>query len=125
MADSRKFYFSLFFLAHHEENLHSKIRRTMQWRIDLADGSANPCTEHNDQPPVGFNKIPMSAPILSSKDIGNCLFWTESRFNHITWDDIHEFPEDDRRWLKISLSAATRARNSDENQAPQGVTGDD
>ncbi|MDB2276695.1 hypothetical protein PM022_19660, partial [Halorubrum ezzemoulense] len=65
LADSRKFYFSLYFLAHNEENLHSKIRRTIQWRISMPDGTANPAQENNDRPPVGFNAIPMIRDQLS------------------------------------------------------------
>lgn len=123
MADSRKFHFSLFFLAHHEENLHSKIRRTIQWRVNMPDGTANPCKENNDRAPVGFNQIPMIHDMLSRRDVGHCIFWNETNFNPITWDDIHEFPKDENRWLKISLSP-THARARGEVTAPTGVSDD-
>ncbi|MDB2271041.1 hypothetical protein PM032_08390 [Halorubrum ezzemoulense] len=121
LADSRKFYFSLYFLAHHEENLHSKIRRTIQWRISMPDGTANPAQENNDRPPVGFNAIPMIRDQLSRRPVGNLIFWNETSFNKVRWDEIAEFPEDERRWLKISLSREhARARSGVEATGGEG-----
>ncbi|MDB9301265.1 hypothetical protein PN417_09990 [Halorubrum ezzemoulense] len=121
LADSRKFYFSLYFLAHHEENLHSKIRRTIQWRISMPDGTANPAQENNDRPPVGFNAIPMIRDQLSRRPVGNLIFWNETSFNKVRWDEIAEFPEDERRWLKISLSRDhARARSGVEATGGEG-----
>ncbi len=125
MADSRKFNFSLFFFAHHEVNLHSKIRRTMQWRVSLADGTANPCQESGDQPPVGFNNIPMKRDQLSQRPIGHGLLWTGQQFSRFTWDDIPVDRVDEDRWLKISLDEGTsRARSSDAQQNTEGVADD-
>lgn len=115
MADSRKYYFSLFFFGHHEENLHSKIRRTIQWRIDMPDGTANPCQANNDRPPVGFNQIPFRADMLSRQGVGRGLWWTETNFTRFTWDDIAVNPEDGARWLQIRLNlrhTPSRARVS-------------
>ncbi|WP_239638555.1 hypothetical protein [Halorubrum distributum] len=121
MADSRKFHFSLFYLAHHEENLHSKIRRTIQWRISMPDGTANPAQENNDRAPVGFSSIPMIRDQLSRRPVGNLIFWNETSFNKVVWDDIAKFPEDERRWLKISLSeGCARARSGVEATGGEG-----
>lgn len=124
MADSRKFNFSLFFFGHHEVNLHSKIRRTMQWRVSLADGSSNPYRK-NDTPPIGFNTIMMKEDQLKDKEIGHGILWSERSFSQFTWDDIPVDLVDEGRWLKISLSEShTRAHVSDQNQTPRGVAND-
>ena len=128
MADSRKFYFSLFFFAHHEVNLHSKIRRTVQWRVSLADETANPCRTANDRPPLGFNAIPMEQDQLSFRNVGHGLLWTEQRFSRFRWDDIPVDPADESRWLKISVSepsgGTTHARGSDQQADTRGVADD-
>ena len=125
MADSRKFNFSLYFFAHHEVNLHSKIRRTVQWRVSLADGTANPCEANNDRPPLGFNNIPMTHDQLSHRSIGRGLMWTGQRFSRFSWDDIPVDRIDDDRWLKISPSEpAAHARGSDQQASPGGVADD-
>jgi len=111
MADSRKYYFSLFFFAHHEENLHSKIRRTIQWRVDMPDGTANPCQENNDSPPVGFRSIKMTNDWMSSADVGDGLCWAENGFTPFSWEDIPVADEDKQRWLKIKPAVQSRARN--------------
>lgn len=125
MADSRKFHFSLYWLAHHEQNLHSKIRRTIQWRLSMPDGTANPCKEHNDRPPVGFNQIPMIHDKLSSRPVGNLIFWTETNFNAISWSDIPDWPEDETRWLKISLSEPYTRPRGDLSSGGGGGVADD
>jgi hypothetical protein len=128
MADSRKFYFSLFFFAHHEANLHSKIRRTVQWRVNMADETANPCRANGDRPPVGFNAIPMEQDQLSFRDVGHGLFWTEQRFTRFKWDDIPVEAVDQNRWLKISLDEPsggdTRPRGSDQRADTRGAADD-
>lgn len=128
MADSRKFYFSLFFFAHHESNLHSKIRRTMQWRISLADETANPCQSNNDRAPVGFNRIPMKYDQLSMRPVGRALIWTEQRFTRFKWVDIAVDQSDAGRWLKISLDelsqSHTRAHNTEQPNDSREVADD-
>lgn len=125
MADSRKFNFSLFFFAHHEVNLHSKIRRTVQWRVSLADETANPCQSNGDRAPLGFKNIPMKKDQLSSRNIGRGLLWTGQRFTRFTWDDIPVDTVDADRWLKISLDEGhTRARSSDQQQTAKGMAND-
>jgi len=122
MADSRKFYFSLFFFGHHEENLHSKVRRTIQWRISMPDGTSNPTA--SDSPPVGLNDIPMYHDLLSRRDVGHGICWTETDFSLFKWDDMPVFEEDERRWLKISTeSGCVRARSGEEGE-PRGVADD-
>jgi len=103
MADSRKYYLSLFWFAHHEENLHSKIRRTIQWRVAMPDGTANP-RQDADSAPLGFNAIPMRYDMLSSKDVGYGIWWTEGNFTRFSWDDIPVGEADTGRWLKVSLN---------------------
>lgn len=124
MADSRKFYFSLYFLAHHEENLHSKVRRTIQWRVNMPDGTANPCQHNNTRAPVGFNQVPMYHDMLSKRPVGNAIFWTETNYNKIQWDDFPVFPEDSSRWLKIQI-AQPHARVRRERSATPGGKADD
>lgn len=129
MADSRKYYLSLFWFAHHEQNLHSKIRRTMQWRVSMPDGTSNPRQE-NDSPPLGFNSIPMRYDLLSSKDVGHGIWWTERNFTRFKWDDVPVGPVDENRWLKISLepqtsrNSASRARLKESHGHTRGA-GDD
>jgi len=101
MADSRKYYFSLFFFAHHEENLHSKIRRTIQWRVNMPDGTANPCQSNKDSAPVGFRQIPMRFDMMSQQQVGRGLCWTETNFTRFSWGDYPVAEEDEDRWLKV------------------------
>jgi hypothetical protein len=107
MAQSRKHYLTLLMFCHHEQNVHSKVRRTFNWRINMPDGTANPCDNNNDNPPVGYSQIPMLADMMSDKPVGYGLFWNETNFTRFRWDDVPEFPEDESRWLKISLSKPT------------------
>ena len=125
MADSRKFHFSLFFLAHHEQNVHSKIRRTIQWRVDMPDGTANPCQENNDRSPVGFNNVPMNHDLLGNRDVGHLIFWTESNYNPVRWSDIPVFPDDEDRWLKISLSQPNARAGGEVTAQGDGGVADD
>lgn len=104
MAHSRKHYLTLVMFAHHEANVHHKVRRTFNWRIDMPDGTANPCDVNNDSAPVGFGDIPMIADMLSDKDVGYGLWWNETNFTRFRWDDIPDWEEDDGRWLKLSLN---------------------
>lgn len=120
MADSRKYFLSLFFFGHHEENLHSKIRRTVQWRVNMPDGTANPCQSNNDRPPVGFNQLKMKYDVMSRQSVGRGLWWTETNFTRFTWSDIPKSEVDESRWLQINLKLqSTPARASD----PQGRRG--
>lgn len=101
VAQSRKHYLSLFFFGHHEENLHSKIRRTIQWRIDMPDGTANRNSNQHSSP-VGFSQIPMCADMLSRKSPGLAICWDETNYSRFTWPDIVEFREDRNRWLSLN-----------------------
>lgn len=129
MADSRKYYMSLFWFAHHEQNLHSKIRRTIQWRVSMPDGTSNPRQDRNSAP-LGFHDIPMKDDWLSRADVGNGIWWTESNFTPFSWDDVPVGDADTTRWLKIGLDpeslpeTASRARVSDQYDDSRGV-GDD
>ncbi|MFD1634632.1 hypothetical protein ACOZ4L_02740 [Haloplanus ruber] len=125
MADSRKFYFSLFFFAHHEQNVHAKIRRTIQWRLSMPDGTANPCQSNGDNAPVGFRQIPMKYDMQSDKNVGHGLMWTETSFSRFMWDDIPVDSVDENRWLKISLAPhSTGARVTETAKAGRGVSDD-
>lgn len=133
MADSRKYFFSLFFFAHHEENVHSAIRRTIQWRCSMPDGTANPCRDNNDSPPVGYSAIPMKFDMLSGQDVGRGIVWTETNFTRFSWDDFPDPPEDTSRWLKIKLrdgnlnsaaSARVPARATESAVTGRGVSDD-
>lgn len=104
MAHSRKHYLTLLMFAHHEQNVHSKVRRTFNWRVDMPDGTANLCANNNDNAPVGYNQIPMLADMMSDKDVGYGLWWNETNFTRFRWDDVPDWDADDDRWLKISLS---------------------
>lgn len=124
MADSRKYYVSLFFFAHHEETLHSRIRRTIRWRVNMPDGTANPCQRNNDQPPIGFNQIPMRADLMSRQDVGRGLFWTETNFTRFSWSHFAVEAGDSDRWLKISPSASpSQAGTSRARIESTGLTG--
>lgn len=129
MADSRKYYFSLFFFGHHEENLHSQIRRTIQWRVDMPDGTANR-RKDIDSPPVGFRQIPMEQDMLSRKGPGKAICWTETNFTRFTWKDFPDAKEDRNRWLKVrtadgkSDKPSVRARTSESVAATQGGSDD-
>jgi hypothetical protein len=127
MADSRKFRLSVFFYAHHEQNVHSDIRRTIQWRVSMPDGTANPCRENGDTAPVGFSSIKMKKDLLSEQPVGHGIFWTETNFTRFSWDDFPKDPEEPD-WLQIKPRLAEqqsiRARVSDRRGPPGGVADD-
>jgi hypothetical protein len=115
MAHSRKHYLSIFFFGHHERNVHDKIRRTIQWRIAMPDGTANPNQGDNHNSPVGFNQIPMYADMLSMQDPGRALCWTETNFTRFEWKDVPKFGADKDRWLKISFSEPPKGQSPGSN----------
>lgn len=104
MADSRRARFSLFMVGHHEENLHHKIRREFKWRVSMPDGTPNPRKSRASSIPVGFKTVPMETDIVGDREIGTALMYTQSNFTLYRWPDIPGEPEDQQRWLKISLS---------------------
>lgn len=108
MAQSRKHYLSLFMYCHHETNVHSKVRRTFDWRISMPDGTANLCAQNNDNAPVGFQDYPMIADMMSDKEPGYGLLWDETNFTRFRWGDVPSWDEDNSRWLKVSLDEPGR-----------------
>lgn len=131
-ADVDKYLFSILWLAHHEENLHDKARRPVQWRIDMPDGSPNPCTSNGDSPPVGFKNIPMKFDMMGNlpKGCGKALVWSEGGFTRLSYENFPDADEDQRRKLKIKFVAGRsvadtrelRARGSESAGQPRGVT---
>lgn len=102
-ADSRKFRVSLYWSAHYEENLHDILRREVERRIDMPDGSPNPVERRSKTHPVGFRTVPMRSSELVGRDpSGGALMFNESRFTPYTWKDITRRDGDDR-WLKLSM----------------------
>lgn len=121
---SRKFWLSIFFFAQGEEDLHAKIRRTMQWRVSLPDESGNPTK--NDSAPLGFSDIPMKKNMLKEKGPGFIVLWTPANFTRLKSDNIWVDEKWSDRWLKISRpTGTTRARSSDSEANPGGVPSDD
>ena len=125
MAQSRKHYLSLFMFAHHETNVHSKVRRTFDWRVSMPDGTANLCSNNNDNAPVGFQDVPMIADMMSRKEPGYGLFWDETNFTRFRWGDIGSWGEDESRWLKLSLSEPTRTARAGSAAASRAASTDD
>jgi len=112
LDDSRKFLFSPFFFAHHETDIHSKVRRRMQWRISMP-GRANPTV---GDPPLGFGDVKMEDDMMSKSTVGHGLCYTEQNFSRFTWDDVSTSAElldlpDEKRFLKISLSDSCQPDN--------------
>lgn len=105
-ATSRKRLLSIVMFVHHEENLHSKIRREFKWRIHMPDGSANPVDSRRSSHPVGFKgNVPMAFDLMSNRDIGEALCYTKNSWAEFAWSDIEAFPEDTDRWLSIRVEA--------------------
>jgi energy-coupling factor transporter ATP-binding protein EcfA2 len=134
MADSRKYRFSLFCFGHDEPNIHSKIRRTFQWRVSTPDDTGNPTCTGSAKVPVGFSRIPMRANMLATKDPGFGICWTSTSFTRFTWSDVPDLVPDRDRLLKVELDTANiRARDTDSQRAtpgnagsqPEGVADDD
>lgn len=120
---SRKFNLSIYFLGQNEADLHSKIRRTMQWRVDFPDEYGN--RTDDQEPPLGFKDIPMNANMLRGQDAGHLLLWQSSNFTAFTADDIYEPNEFDGRWLKIAQNQdSTRARFSNRGSETGEVADD-
>jgi hypothetical protein len=119
IADSRKFYFSLYLFAHHRENLQEKIRRTIEWYVSMPDGTANPCQANNSTPPLGFEQVPMKYDMLSDQSAGRAICYTESSFTPFAWDDISD-ENDLSRWLKIQLADSGSATSRGHARATDG-----
>jgi hypothetical protein len=118
---SRKFNLSVFFLGQNEEDLHRKVRRTIQWRVDFPDEDGN--RTKDDDPPLGFSDIPMKENTLQKIDEpGSAIVWQPSNFSPLK-DIAHIFdPIEFRdRWLRISQPmSSTRARFLDSEPDEQG-----
>lgn len=120
---SRKFNLSIYFLGQNEADLHSKIRRTIQWRVDFPDEYGN--RTEDQQPPLGFKDIPMEQNMLQNRDAGYLVMWQSSNFTPFRADDVPEPEEFDGRWLKVARNqGSTRARFSDPQREGGGVTND-
>jgi hypothetical protein len=75
-VDARKKGLSIFAFGHSEADIHSMIRRKIRWRVTMS-GTANP-RKAGDV--VGFSSVPMEEDIMSSRDVGTFLPYSESTF---------------------------------------------
>ena len=129
MADSRRARLSVFMFCHYEQNVHHDIRREIKWRIHMPDGSPNPRERRASSVPVGFETVPMYHDVMSDKDVGVGLCYTESEFTWFSWSDIPGEPEDEDRWLRIRLDEPEREQREfseidRENDADEGDSTD-
>ncbi|WP_311171810.1 ATP-binding protein [Halobellus ordinarius] len=84
-VDARKMGLSIFAFGHSEEDIHSKIRRKMRWRMYL-HGTANPTSKGEV---VGFNHVPMDHGHLASKYEYAGLVFNEQNFDWISWPEYY------------------------------------
>lgn len=102
-ADSRKFRLSIYWSAHYEENLHSKIRREVEHWISMPDGNPNPIQGKSSTYPLGCKKVGMYGDLIGGRKKGTGLLYESgSLFSLYNWDDVTRRGEDDR-WLRIGL----------------------
>lgn len=108
-ATSRKRYMSLYMWVHHEENLHSEIRREFKWRVCMPDGKPNPRKQVRSSHPVGMEgAIQMEADMMSyRKDRYEALCYNGPDWAHFTWSDVPKAQEDSDRWLSITSTVGT------------------
>lgn len=116
-ADSRRRRLSIYWAAHYEENLHHKVRREVMHRIDMADKTPNPRTKLRSSIPVGFDTVPMRTDIMSSRKVGVALLYNQKEFQIYRWKEITSKPDDEERWLKITLGEPERD-DEDEDTGP-------
>ncbi len=102
-AASRKRLMSMYFFAHKEANVHWMVREEFKWRVHMPDGSPNPNQNQRSTIPQGFDTVQMYGDIMSDKDVGVGLIYTQNEFAYFTWMDSGD-PEIGDRWLKIDLT---------------------
>ncbi|MHB9286778.1 hypothetical protein ACKVMT_07030 [Halobacteriales archaeon Cl-PHB] len=112
-SDSRRRRLSIYWAAHYEENLHHKIRREVEWRIDMADETPNPRTKFRRSIPVGFGTVPMKTDIMSHRPVGYGLLYNQNEFQLYKWTHIDR-NDLGERWLKIELA---EPEDDDEEEA--------
>ena len=97
-AASRKRLMSMYFFAHKEANVHWMVREEFKWRVHMPDNSPNPNQNQRSTIPQGFDTVQMYGDIMSDKDVGVGLIYTQNEF--VFSGD----PEIGDRWLKIDLN---------------------
>ncbi len=112
-SDSRRRRLSIYWCAHYEENLHHKIRREVEWRIDMADGTPNPRTKLRRSIPVGFGTVKMHSDIMSNRPLGTALLYNQKEFELYGWKHIDR-ADLGNRWLQVSLAEPEDADDGEE-----------
>jgi len=98
-VDARKMGLSVFAFGHSEADIHSMIRRKIRWRVTM-NGTANP-TKAGDV--VGFRRVQMEEDIMSDRDVGMFLPFSESEFQYPPIRAAH-IPSPVDMTLKISYN---------------------
>jgi len=105
MIDSRRERLSFFGTAHRESQVHWAIREEFMTRIHMPDGSPNPRRKRSTSIPQGFSTVPMIADVMSDRNVGTALMYSENEFTLYQWSDLKgsDRVDDDDRTLKVSL----------------------
>jgi len=98
-VDARKYGHSIFAFGHSEADIHSMIRRKIRWRVTM-NGTANPT---NSGDVVGFRRVPMEDDIMSSRDVGMFMPFSESEFQYPPVKAAH-IPSPIDMTLKVSYA---------------------
>jgi hypothetical protein len=98
-VDARKYGLSIFAFGHSEADIHSMIRRKIRWRVTM-NGTANPT---NSGDVVGFSSVPMEDDIMSDRDVGDFLPFSEAEFQYPPLSPDY-IPSPVDMTLKISFS---------------------
>lgn len=106
LNEARKRMLSWYLTTQSEGKIDYRILREVTTRIQLADGRPNPVKDRQSTHPYGFEIVPMDVDFLSNRDSpgrGLCYVEGETGFAEFTWDVPEPHPDDENRWLKISL----------------------
>lgn len=104
MLDSRRHRFSLFGTCHRESQIHWMIQEEFMTRVNMPDGSPNPRKRRSSTVPKGFRTVPMYSDVMSDRDIGVALMFSENEFTLYRWSDLDGPDVLDDRVLKLEFS---------------------
>jgi len=107
MIDSRRERLSFFATVHREGQMHWMIQEEFMTRVHMPDGSPNPRKRRSTTIPQGFSTVPMYADVMSDRNVGTALMYSENEFTLYRWSDLKGSADEDRV-LKLEFNAPQR-----------------
>jgi energy-coupling factor transporter ATP-binding protein EcfA2 len=88
MIDVRSAGLSIFGNCHYWSDIATPWRKQFNYRISMPDGRQNPVKQRSSTHPKGWESVPMNHDLISDKNPGTGLCYSESRFTYFSWDEL-------------------------------------